>query len=386
MPVDREERLVDDAAGLAHVVEAVAKEPRIALDTESNGFHAYVERVCLVQIATPTASFAVDTLAVGLDPLAPLLKDPARELTLHAAEFDVMSLRRDFNVRLGNIFDTHAAAKVLGIERVGLGNLLADQLGISLEEDEQRSDWGRRPLTPEQITYAFADVRHLLELRDKLEAELPARGHLDEARAEFARLVEREPRPREFDPEGWQRMKAARTLDGRGRGVLRELYLVRDRRARDANRPPFKVLSDLFLAEVARRQPKTAEELARIPGASPQQIRKIAPQILEAVAAGQSGAPPVRPKPKGQRKPFGRGAAAQPPEVEDRYEKLRAWRKSRAAARKVEVQVIAPNAVLMAVAQSRPRDLDELGRIAGMDDFRLRQYGAEILAALDEAS
>ncbi|MFL5247913.1 MAG: HRDC domain-containing protein, partial [Myxococcales bacterium] len=181
-------------------------------------------------------------------------------------------------------------------------------------------------------------------------------------------------------------MKAARTLDGRGRGVLRELYLLRDRRARDVNRPPFKVLSELFLAEVARRQPKTPEELARIPGASPQQIRKIAPQILEAVAAGQSGAPPVRPKPKGQRKPFGRGAAAQPPEVEDRYEKLRAWRKTRAAARKVEVQVIAPNAVLMAVAQSRPRDLDELGRIAGMDEFRLRQYGAEILAALDEPS
>ena len=178
-------------------------------------------------------------------------------------------------------------------------------------------------------------------------------------------------------------MKAARTLDGRGRGVLREVYLVRDRRARDLNRPPFKVLSDLFLAEVARRQPKTEEELSRIPGASPQQIRKIAPQMLEAVKAGQSGSPPLRPKPMGPRRPFGRGATGQPPEVEDRYEKLRAWRKARAEARKVEVQVIAPNAVLMAVAQSRPRDLDELARIAGMDEFRVRQYGVEMLAVLD---
>ncbi|TMA22406.1 MAG: ATP-dependent DNA helicase RecQ, partial [Deltaproteobacteria bacterium] len=65
---------------------------------------------------------------------------------------------------------------------------------------------------------------------------------------------------------------------------------------------------------------------------------------------------------------------------------LRAWRKARAEARKVEVQVIAPNAVLMAVAQSRPRDLDELARIAGMDEFRVRQYGAEMLAAMDAAS
>lgn len=383
--MEREEKLVDDAAALAHVAEAVSNEPRIALDTESNGFHAYVERVCLVQIATPQASFAIDTLAVGLEPLAPLLKDPAREITIHAAEYDVMSLRRDFNIRFGNIFDTHAAAKVLGIERVGLGNLLADQLGVSLEEDEQRSDWGRRPLSPEQITYAFADVRHLLELRDKLAAELVTRGHLGEAQAEFARLIERESKPREFDPEGWQRMKAARTLDARGRGVLRELYLVRDRRARDLNRPPFKVLSDLFLAEVARRQPKTAEEVERIPGASPQQIRKVAPQVLEAVQAGQSGAPPVRPTPKGPRRSFGRGSTGQSPEIEERYEKLRAWRKGRAEARKVEVQVIAPNAVLMAVAQSRPRDLEELGRIAGMDDFRVRQYGAEMLAALEDA-
>jgi ribonuclease D len=380
--MEREEKLVDDAAALARVAESVSNEPRIALDTESNGFHAYFERVCLVQIATPGASFAIDTLAVGLEPLAPLLKDPTREITIHAAEYDVMSLRRDFNVRLGNIFDTHAVAKVLGIERVGLGDLLADQLSVSLEEDEQRSDWGRRPLSPEQITYAFADVRHLLELRDKLAAQLEERGHVAEAQAEFARLVERESKPREFDPEGWQRMKAARTLDGRGRGVLREMYLVRDRRARDLNRPPFKVLSDLFLAEVARRQPKTEEELARVPGASPQQIRKIAPQVLEAVQAGQAGAPPVRSRPTGSRRSFGRGGAGLPPEVEDRYEKLRAWRKARAEARKVEVQVIAPNAVLLAVAQSRPRDLDELGRIAGMDDFRLRQYGAEMLAVL----
>jgi superfamily II DNA helicase RecQ len=106
-------------------------------------------------------------------------------------------------------------------------------------------------------------------------------------------------------------------------------------------------------------------------------------QVLEAVQAGQSGAPPVRPKPQGPRRPFGRAGTGQPPEVDDRYEKLRAWRKARAEARKVEVQVIAPNAVLLAVAQSRPRDLDELGRIAGMDDFRVRQYGAEMLAALE---
>jgi ribonuclease D len=108
-------------------------------------------------------------------------------------------------------------------------------------------------------------------------------------------------------------------------------------------------------------------------------LRRLAPQILEAVKAGQEGAPPPRVRLE-RGPPWRRGAPD--PEVEDRYEKLRAWRKARAEARKVEVQVIAPNAVLMAVARAAPRTLDDLGKVEGMDPFRLQQYGEEILAAL----
>jgi ribonuclease D len=379
----REQVLVGDGAGLSRVADAVAAEPRVALDTESNGFHAYSEQVCLVQIATPGADYAIDVLAGGLGPLAPLLANPAREVVLHAAEYDVVCLKREWGITLGRIFDTHAAAKVLGIERVGLGNLLSDELGVVLTEDEQRSDWGRRPLTPGQLAYAFADVQHLLALRERLGARLAERGLLSEAEAEFTRLTAKEPRPRPFDADGWQKMKAARTLDGRGRGVLREMYLLRDRRAREVNRPPFKVLSDLLLAEVARRQPRTEEEVLRVPGAQAAVLRRLAPEILEAVRAGQSGAPPPLPRPE-RGPPWRRGGPDA--DVEERYEKLRTWRKGRAEARKVEVQVIAPNAVLMAVARTAPRTLEELGRVEGMDPFRLQQYGEEMLSALHSSS
>jgi len=375
----REQELIADEAGLERVAQGVASHPRIALDTESNGFHAYNERVCLVQIATQDADYAIDVLTVGLGPVGPLLADPARELVLHAAEYDVMCLKREWGVTLGRIFDTHAAAKVLGIERVGLGNLLHDELGVLLTEDEQRSDWGRRPLSPGQLAYAFADVEHLIRLREVLGARLEARGLISEAEAEFGRLTAKEPRPRQFDPEGWQKMKAARTLDGRGRGVLREMYLLRDRRARELDRPPFKVLSDLLLAEVARRQPRTEAEVLRVPGAQTAVLRRLAPQILEAVSAGQAGAP--APRPQAARKPPWRRGGPDA-EVEERYEKLRTWRKRRAEARKVEVQVIAPNAVLLAVARTAPRTLEELGRVEGMDSFRLQHYGDEILSAL----
>ncbi len=279
----RPQWFVDKPDQLAECAQDVARSARVGLDTESNGFHAYYEKVCLLQIATPGADWAVDTLALRLDPLIPLLADPLRECILHAAEYDVLCMKRDYGLTFGRIFDTHAAAKTLGIEKVGLHGLLADQLEVRLDVDEQRSDWGARPLSAKQMEYAFADVRFLLPLREKLGEQLAARGLTAEAEAEFVRLIAKEPRPREFDPEGWQKMKAARTLDGHGRAVLRELYLMRDRRARELDRPAFKVLSDLFLAEAARRLPKNEAELGRVPGTSAAALRRIGPQVLEAV-------------------------------------------------------------------------------------------------------
>ena len=380
----RTQLFVDTPDQLAACAEDVARSSRVGLDTESNGFHAYFEKVCLLQIATPGAEWAVDTLALGLSPLVPLLADPARECILHAAEYDVLCMKRDYGFSFGRIFDTHAAAKTLGIEKVGLHDLLADQLGVQLEVDEQRSDWGKRPLSERQLEYAFADVGYLIALREKLGEQLSSRGLAEEAEAEFARLIAKEPRAREFDPEGWQKMKAARALDGRGRAVLRELYLLRDQRARDLNRPAFKVLSDLFLAEAARRLPRSEEELLRVPGTSPMTLKKVGAQLLEAVRKGIDAEPPERPRPggpNGQR--WRRGAPGAPsPEIEERYERLRAWRRSRAQVRKVEVQVIAPNAVLWAIARANPADLESLAAVEGMDPFRIEQYGPAILEVL----
>ena len=373
--MERSTHFVDDEAGLLRLVDAVARSPRIGLDTESNGFHAYFEKLCLLQIATEDADWALDVLAVKPGRLLELLQDPAREVILHAAEYDVTSLKREHGVTLARIFDTHAAAKTLGMQRVGLHNLLLDTLGIQLRVDEQRSDWGRRPLSKQQLEYAFADVQYLLPMCDKLYAELVAKGRLREAEAEFARLTRKEAKSREFDVLSWQKSKAAQTLDPKGRGILRDLFLLRDRRARELDRPPFKVIADLFLSEVARRRPKTLEELGRIPGASPNSVKKLGPEILVIVETAE---------PQQRTKPQGDGQGKPPPEVVDRFEQLRAWRKKLADDRKVEVQVIAPNAVLWGIAKALPRDLEALARVEGMDAFRLESYGSGILGLLAE--
>jgi ribonuclease D len=276
--------LVAEHAALERLVAALAPEPVIALDTESNSFHVYKERVCLLQVSTPTGDWVVDPLSVDVRPLAAVLCD-GRETVLHGADYDVRCLKREYGWRLPRLFDTMAAARRLGREALGLSALVEAQFGVRLSKTFQRSDWGRRPLTREQIAYASLDTRFLLPLRELLAGELTARGALDEARREFDRIAAVEPRDKVFDVEGWRRIREARSLDEVGRAILRALYLSREERARASDRPPFKVLAEQTMVEISRRRPRTLEELSAIPGVTPSILRRIGDAILEAIVA-----------------------------------------------------------------------------------------------------
>ena len=150
---------------------------------------------------------------VDLRPLGKLLADPAVELVIHAADYDVRCLKRDFAFTFTALFDTMLAAKLLGHAELGLAALVKAQFGVSLAKEHQRSDWGRRPLSREQLAYAALDTRYLLPLFDLLAGELSGRGVLDDAWSESARIAAVEPREKVFDPEGWRRLKGARGVD-----------------------------------------------------------------------------------------------------------------------------------------------------------------------------
>lgn len=274
--------LVADSAALARLLDAVREEPVIAVDTESNSFHVYKERVCLLQLSTRTLDFVVDPLAVDVRPLGALLGD-GRETVLHGADYDVRCLKREFGWRLPRLFDTMAAARRLGREGLGLSALVEAQFGVRLSKVFQRSDWGHRPLTREQLSYASLDTRYLLPLRDLLASELDARGAAEEARREFDRISSVEPRERVFDPEGWRKLRGARELDAAGKGILRALYLAREERAQASDRPPFKVLAEATMVDIAIRRPRASEELVRIPGITPSVLRRMGDAILAAV-------------------------------------------------------------------------------------------------------
>lgn len=276
--------LVSDPAGLRELVAHLRAEPVVALDTESNSFHVYRERVCLLQLSSRRADFVVDPLAVDPAPLAEVLCD-GREVVLHGADYDVRCLKREYGWRIPRLFDTMAAARRLGRTGLSLSALVEGSFGQRLAKEHQRSDWGRRPLSDEQLRYAALDTHFLLELHAELAGELARRGLLDEARREFDRIAAVEPRAKVFDPEGWRKLKGARDLGPEGRQVLRALYAAREEQASAADRPPFKVMAESAMVEIARRLPRGPEELARVPGVTPYVLRRMGPAIEAALRA-----------------------------------------------------------------------------------------------------
>ncbi|ACL65687.1 3'-5' exonuclease [Anaeromyxobacter dehalogenans 2CP-1] len=275
---------VSDPDALSRLLDALAGERVLALDTESNSFHVYRERVCLLQLSTRAQDFVVDPISVDVRPLGEILCD-GREVVLHGADYDVRCLHREYGWRIPRLFDTMIAARRLGRPGLGLSALVEAHFGVRLSKAFQRSDWGRRPLTPDQLAYASLDTHFLLPLFDLLTGELATRGALEEAWKESQRIASVVARERVFDPEGWRRIKGSRELDAPGKAVLRALWIAREDRARASDRPPFKVLGEPAMLEIARRRPATREALAAIPGVTPSVLGRMGETIAAALKA-----------------------------------------------------------------------------------------------------
>ncbi|HML24360.1 MAG TPA: HRDC domain-containing protein [Aggregatilinea sp.] len=369
--------IIRHSSDLRSLVDRLRGEPLIGVDTESNSLYAYYEQVCLVQLSTREHDYIIDPLAVDdMSPLGELLADPAVETVFHAAEYDIMTMKRDFNFEFANIFDTMIAARICGWDQFGLGSILESHFGIRAEKRFQQADWAVRPLPAEQLVYAQMDTHYLPDLRDVLLNQLTAKNHLEEAQETFAALPELPAARQSFDPEGYWRMGHARTLNRAQMGLVRELYLLRDDIARRRDLPPFKIFNDSALVQIALLDPRRVEDLQNAKGLSFDRARRYGDQIIEAVGRGRAAPPPEPPA----RKP-------QPdPDVQMRYDALRAWRKERAARRGVESDVIVPRESLWALAKNPPASLDGLEQVPGLGPWRRAQYGRELLDVLSRTA
>ncbi len=365
--------LVTQQSQLAAMLQHLRGQPSIAVDTEADSLYAYREKVCLIQISIPDADYLIDPLArLDLHPIGPLLANPRIQKVFHAAEYDVMCLRRDFGFTFSNLFDTMWAARVLGWPHMGLGDILHEHFSITLDKRWQRHNWGRRPIEPEALAYARCDTHYLLRLRDLQSKALRQLDRLEEAGEVFADLARSESNSHVFHPDDFWRIKGVYDLSGRAQAILRQLVITREREAQRQDRPAFKVIGDKALLAIAERAPHRLDQMQAIKGLTSLLIRRYGTALLNAVERGQHDPIPTPPK-----RPMPDLA------VLDRYEKLRAWRKQVAAQRGVEPDVIVNNAVLMDIAHRRPRTLDDLPTGEWFGAWRKKAYGQAIIEALN---
>ncbi len=325
MPEPTSYTLVTDPTHLAEVCRTLLQVQRIAVDTEADSMHHYPEKVCLVQIATEEQVYLIDPLAThDLSGLAPVLAEPSIQKLLHGADYDIRGMNRDYSMMFNNLFDTHLAARVLGLERLGLAGLLEDILEIEIPKDKriQRADWSKRPLDHDALNYAIGDVIHLFALQDALEEKLRVLGRV----AWVAEECERQSQVRYIrtDPvTAVFAMKQSRGLDGRGLAVLKALYDFRDLQARSLDIPPGYIISAATMGAIAVTP---GMPLEKVPGIGTGTVRRFGRGIHLAIRKGIDAPPLQRPG-----SPFPQRARPSGAQVK-RLASLKVWRTNEAKA------------------------------------------------------
>ncbi len=367
--------LVEDAEALQAAVAAMRQQPAIAVDIEADSFHHYREKVCLVQVSIPGSDFVIDPLSVvDLEPLGELLADSALVKVFHGADYDVVSLKRDYGFQIRGLFDTMIAAQFLNLPRLGLADLIDSTFGIPLDKKYQRHDWAKRPLQPEHLDYARGDTHWLLALRELMIWRLGRAGYVQAMREECQALEQREWQGRGEEPGDFLRVKGAMQLDEPARRVLRALYEYREEQARKLDRPVFKVIPDPVLLVVARRQPSEEDDLQGIVRRRSALMRQHGPALLRAVQTGladERELPTSAPRKRG-RSGFGAGGSLV-------VERLRTWRKARVAEDKLPAVLVASNQQLKEIGRKQPGSMAELAAIPELRSWQVARYGEAIL-------
>ncbi len=354
--VTAREHLEEIAAELRH-------EPRIAIDTESNGFYAYQERVCLVQITSSREDIVIDPIAFkDLSSLGPIMADPAIEKVFHAGEYDILCLKRDYDFAFANLFDTMIASRLLGAKELGLAALIARHFGVTLSKKLQRADWGQRPLTEEHLRYAQMDTHYLFALSDILKSQLKEKKRQDDAVEAFARLAAIQPSVKVFDPDGFWKIKGRHKLTSRQVAVLKELYLLREQRSQSMDRAPFRVMPEMLLLRLAEETPGSMDTLSRLRGMTPYLLRRFGHAVLAAISHGQAAEPPVEP-PRGGHRSSHRERRL--------FEDLRQWRKLQAGLEGVEPVVVLETEALRKLS----RAADGSDPLTFLSDLKRQRYG-----------
>ena len=277
--------VVDTREGYLEAVRRIrAGHGPIAVDAERASGFRYSQRAYLIQLfRRGSGTVLLDPPAIGdFSELAEAMS--GEEWVLHAASQDLACLR-EVGLDPDRIFDTELGARLLGFERVGLGPVVEQLLGLHLAKEHSAADWSTRPLPTSWLVYAALDVELLIDVRDR-EAELLAEaGKVAIAEQEFEAVRLRETRPAPAEP--WRRLSGVHAVRGaRNLAVARELWQARDEYARAVDSAPGRLVPDASLVAVARTPPGSKRELAAMRSFSGRASRPEIDRWWAAVEAG----------------------------------------------------------------------------------------------------
>jgi ribonuclease D len=360
-------RVVRTTQDLNELCSSLARHPYVAVDTEFLREQTFYSVLCLVQLAGPDDEAIVDPLAPGID-LAPfwaLMANPGVVKVFHSGRQDIEIVWHKAKLIPTPVFDTQVAAMVCGFgEAISYVNLVKQTVGADLDKSSRFTDWSRRPLSKDQMTYALGDVTHLRGVYQKLKLEIEASGRESWVDEEMQTLTD----PATYDTrpeEAWRRLKL-RVKSRKALAVLIELAAWRDELAQRQDVPRQRVLRDEVLYDIANQMPTDTEKLGQLRSLSEGFARSSrAKDLVDRVKAGLARDPKTLPAmPTSQQLP---------PSAVAITDLLRVLLKSAAARNRVAPRLIADSEDLERIA------VEDVPDVPALKGWRRALFGEDAL-------
>jgi len=278
---------IDNASSLTEACEILGRAEMLCVDTEFHRESTYYAEFALIQVASREICYLIDPLAIeNLTPLWNLMLDPKILKVFHAARQDVEIIVNKTGRLPLPLFDTQVAAALLGHGlQIGFGNLVQKVVGTTLPKGESFTNWMKRPLTPEQLTYAADDVIYLIPVYQFLAERLQASGRASWLDEEQGVLCSPNTYANHLEEVFW-RVKGSNRLRPRQLAVLRELAAWREVQAQKRDLPRRRLIQDEPLLSLARKSELKEEHLSQIRGLNAGTAKRFGHDILAAWQRG----------------------------------------------------------------------------------------------------
>ena len=363
-------QFISDQQQWDRVARQLSESAELAIDTEANSMYAYRGRICLIQLASAESVYLLDPLAVtDLSSLGHILADPAITKVMHGSDYDLRSFRREYGFAVNGLFDTETSARFLGMVSPNLAAVLLHFLEVEIPKSRrlQRSNWGLRPLSEDAITYAAADVQHLIPLAHQQRRLLEESGRLAWVEEEFTRLEATGRNATELPAPDFLRVKGNDRLNPQQLAVLKELFDLREAEAQRIDQPPYRVMGNDALLHLAQAPFTPLED---VPGLSPRLAQRLGGKMRAGIQQALRG-PGIQRPARPRRAPPSR-------EVQARQQRLKQWRSDKGAALALDPALLWPAASLDRLALDPDSWESEVADAAEIRGWQREQFAVEL--------